>query len=988
MPVDEFGREIPAEVARRRRSGSPRGGGGGGASASAEPYAPYQPSAPSYYHQGPHHPAAPRGGEESAAVAERVPLFHSRGPQHGGRGGGGGRGGFGGRSGGHYHPHQHQHHAPRGGRGGSPYGRHHHHHHHPRSSPYGPSKSFFGGRGGGGGSASTTTTPTATGGASTLAQQPHPSERYLATPMLCGYLWKQENAKNKESSTEDEGNDATENNNITDEAKEKDPQGDDNEVEGQNNDEGDPATNAEEANGDENNDLMNDDDDKADKKKEDEEKAYTAYRRQYCETYLKHIFNAHLDDSWFRQLFSPLGRYQNAEWERQRAQTEAKALLEEIQEWQPNPLKHVTLATTLSLSTDQESPRSAPRFHVPRAVRDGRLLQVQKVPPHVTNTQLWHALPPANRWIHHAVPEGDDNNKHHSNNNPALPAPDTVLQLISSMPQQTHHTRTVYWLCPNKATAEALWQAFLSLDGRPSDTTATVPWEIDCPDPYRRTEYDVDGRGGAPEDGLGVPDRKAVLSVAPHVDTTAASVLSMSLSDKRRIPEDARAATTLARALDVQQHVPAACQLDSLLETAESTLWNSGTATTGEKDDDVSSSLEDPQALRLDLALAYLRRVHHVNFYKGCQRAEFWGDVLAGHEAASSLQYRTVIRPEDEDQEEEAPVTAKEQEEAERAKVGTDNNEGGVDSSGVWKESSEVKKEGNDNEDKSEGDDGVKSEPEPPQSPAVPTKDLLVQRLDDAIQQALNVTCHEWIAAADAVVDTSTDAAAENLRMAEEDAEETWLQHHSINDEGRARCSFHFCHKLFKDDNFLRKHLKKKHYEYCKAEQAKCHDAYMMKAWEGSGASRPRPVSSSTVGPPRLIVPDILVDCGTKYGCIPAALYHVKNANENGDFGGYEEQQNDDGAVIVDAVDPEPALWQKEQKQERIDRERRQAAEEMRQRRREESRQQRNNTPLSAPRKENFVDVDDMKEEEVVTMTFDQVELPQPKKKKKKRKLL
>ena len=681
-----------------------------------------------------------------------------------------------------------------------------------------------------------------------------------------------------------------------------------------------------------------------------------------------------MDDSWFRQLFSPLARVQVAEWEQQRAQTEAKAVWDDIRDWQPNnSLHNVTLRTTLSLTTELDSPRTIPRFHTPRAVREGRLLQIEKVPPHVTHTQLWHALPPASRWIQHAA-EGEDN-KNKNNNNPT---PDSVLQLITSIPSQTHHTRTVYWLCPNKATADALWQAFLSLEGRAttvdSATTTAVPWEVDCPDPYRRTEYDVDGKGGAPEDGLGVPDRKAVLMVSPYNsnEASAVSVLSISLSQTSRIPEDARAATTLARALDVQQHVPAAYQLDSILETPEVASML-----------DTSSQEEgcDPQALRMDLTLAYLRRVHLVNFYKGCQRAEFFGDVLAGNEAASTVQYRTVIRPEDEDEEEEGK---------EAAVVKEDD---GADYGAVLKEESSVVKEGEGSESVVKLEEGIdKSEPEPPKSPAAPIKDLLVQRLDDAIQHALNVTCHEWIAAADAVVDAKTDAAAEELRMAEEKAEETWLHRHSIDDEGRARCSFHFCHKLFKDQNFLRKHLKKKHYEYCTAEQAKCHDAYMMKAWEGSGASRPRPMSASLVGPPRLIVPDILVDCGTKYGCLPTPLHHVKKPkleqpHDNIDDDYEEDTSSDDSAVIVDVVDPEPALWQKEQEQERIDRERRQAAEEHHRRRREENRQQRG-TPSSAPRKDKFVDVDDMKEEEVVTMTFDQVELPQPKKKKKKRKLL
>eukprot|EP00977_Amphora_coffeiformis_P027894 scaffold34658_cov230-Amphora_coffeaeformis.AAC.1 len=931
-------------------------------------------------------------------MAERAPLFHARGPLHShshGSRGGGGRGSGGGRGGG---PSSYHHGATyRGGRG-SPYGggqqRHHHQHHHGggRSSPYGPSssKAFFGG-GGGGGRGGGPLPLSSQQQQSPPQAQPHPCERYVSEPMLCGYLWKQKVGKKAQEQQQQQAegggggggaDESTNTNSNNNETNSENPQ-DDNPPTKEEEEKEETLTNQEEENTikreqispSNDNDAMKDDDDAETKKKQALEKQYTAYRRQYCETYLKHVFNAHLDDSWFRQLYSPLARVQAAEWEQQRAQTEARFVWDEIREWQPNPLKNVTLRTTLSLTTELDSPRAIPRFHIPRAVRDGRLLQVQKVPPHVTHTQLWHALPPASRWIQHAA-EGEDSNNKNSNKNNNNPAPDSVLQLISSIPSQTHHTRTVYWLCPNKATADALWQAFLSLDGRPTatadSTITTVPWEVDCPDPYRRTEYDVDGKGGAPEDGLGVPDRKAVLMVSPYNsmhEASAVSVLSMSLSQTSRIPEDARAATTLARALDVQQHVPAAYQLDSILETPQVASM-------------LDSSEEegcDPQALRLDLTLAYLRRVHLVNFYKGCQRAEFFGDVLAGNEAASTVQYRTIIRPEDEDDGETEPAVVKQEDGADDGAAPKEQN------------SDEKDEEGNDTAIQTE-EEMVKSEPEPPKSPAPPIKDLLVQRLDDAIQHALNVTCHEWIAAADAVVDAKTDGAAEDLRRAEEEAEETWLRHHSIDDEGRARCSFHFCHKLFKDQNFLRKHLKKKHYEYCIAEQAKCHDAYMMKAWEGSGASRPRPMSASLVGPPRLIVPDILVDCGTKYGCLPTPLHHAKKPKSeqqqpNGDDDCEEDTSSDDTAVIVDVVDPEPALWQKEQEQDRIDRERRQAAEEHRQRRREENRQQRG-TPSSAPRKDKFVDVDDMQEEEVVTMTFDQVELPQPKKKKKKRKLL
>ena len=721
---------------------------------------------------------------------------------------------------------------------------------------------------------------------------PHPSTRYVTTPLLCGYLWKQQQRDDKQSKDEDTEKEETTGPNDAEETAES----------------ADEAVAAPHA--------------------EEEDQAYTEYRRSYCASYLQHVFNAHLDDSWFRQLFSPLGRYEAALRERQRAQQEAAYLAEELQQQRE---KHPdTWTTSLSLTAPPDSsPSAPPSWHVPRAVQEGRVLQVSHVPSYVTDSQLWHALPPVNTWW--TPPEK-------SSTTPATLQATDLLQLWSSVPTQTQHNRTVYWLAPTARDAQALWQAFQTLDGRSasSSTDTSVPWEVDCPDPYRRTEYDVDGRGTAPEDGLGVPDRVAVLAVRPYTDTTTVNVLSTALSQPTRLASDARAATTLARALDVQAHVPTAVQLDALLESA---------------------ALFD-DASRLDLALAYLRRVHHVNFYKGCVRASSWANILAGQEAASSVQYRAHVSPE----------------EAQDENITTAEGEEPVD-----------KAEGKDKKDEEEANDDNFETTATPEalakamgSPA--RKDLLVQRLDDAIQQALTVACDAWIAAAPYVVDKATDAAAEKLRNAEAEAEETWLRHHSIDDEGRARCSFHFCHKLFKDENFLRKHLKKKHFEYCQAEQAKCHDKYMMKAWEGAGASRPR--AHGETGTPRLIVPDILVDCGTKYGCIPVPLYHVPKDETKSD----EDDENDEG-VIVDVVDPEPGLWQKEQEEERLAREKRQAVEEMRARRREESRQQRAQQPM-APRKDKFVDVDDMKEEEVVTMTFDKVELPQPKKKKKKRKLL
>ena len=146
--------------------------------------------------------------------------------------------------------------------------------------------------------------------------------------------------------------------------------------------------------------------------------------------------------------------------------------------------------------------------------------------------------------------------------------------------------------------------------------------------------------------------------------------------------------------------------------------------------------------------------------------------------------------------------------------------------------------------------------------------------------------------------------AAERLAQLEQDAkaikdaqdvvQQQWLAEHAgkAHADGRARCSsFPNCGKLFKDSTFLCKHLLKKHSEHLHAEQAKCHDAFLMKAWENLSV---RPV------------PDILVDCGELFGTVACPII----------------------GTIPTCTDPEPELW-------RLELERRQRLEEMELRRSE-----------------------------------------------------
>lgn len=242
---------------------------------------------------------------------------------------------------------------------------------------------------------------------------------------------------------------------------------------------------------------------------------------------------------------------------------------------------------------------------------------------------------------------------------------------------------------------------------------------------------------------------------------------------------------------------------------------------------------------------------------------------------------------------------------------------------------------------------------------------MLVQRLDDAIAKTLQ-DCHGWMtedgmaAGSPVWMNAATDKRAKEIEAMERETEDRWLQEHAmIDDDGRARCGFHFCHKLFKDSNYLRKHLLKKHGEFLRAEQAKCHDEFMMEEWD-----------SCTCRP----VPDILVDCGMQFGWVATTVT----------------------GQIPNCADPEPDLWKREEDRRKMEQE--QLA------RRQEERQAREREAAAAHRALTFVDMDDMKEEKV-DISFDNIEMILPsntatnatatgntatgtKKKKKKRKLL
>lgn len=639
---------------------------------------------------------------------------------------------------------------------------------------------------------------------------------------------------------------------------------------------------------------------------------YDEYRKTYCLNYVRMFFNEHMDDSWFRSLYSPLEKYRVAMQEKDRAAQEAKAFAQELE---TSIAKQVSssgntgsdpsffvLKARLGNGVRQtgisdyrhSSPQKASQQSMVNPIpgthmmnMTNQVLPVHDIPPHVTDDQLTAAL---------------------MQNVTISKEAAAAVTLYSGAPA-ADLTRSAYLYAPEEVRKEIIQQLHHSDRGGPTSAPTdgshvprkedtyvpkTLELVVECSDAYGRSEIDADGKGGQPDERGGVPSRKASVwistkSICPHVQ-----VLSAALSSKLRINQDQQSAYKLAKAYDSRRGIPLECQLATILPQAVPKIAN---LDAGGDNSPSPQDIEDA----LDVTIAYLRRVHLLSFYNACTVAERVAEVLDGNHAASTIHLRLANADEIlEPKENEAPVV-----------------------------------------------------------------DLLVQRLDDSIQKALNDTSSWESGSSGEVIDAETDAQAKEIEYHEANVEDGWIQDHSVIDQdGRARCSFHFCRKLFKDSKFLRKHLMKKHSEFLRAEVAKTHDGYMMKAWD---AQEQRPV------------PPILVDCGHRFGLKPSPVL---------------------GSAEPLATDPEPELWRREE-------ERREIAEkeaEARRERYENSRRHHheNSAPsLDAPLSEDrgqggrhrekgfFVDIDDMKEEKV-EMAFDSVEIPvqPPKKKKKKKKLL
>jgi len=670
---------------------------------------------------------------------------------------------------------------------------------------------------------------------------------------------------------------------------------------------------------------------------------YDEYRKSYCLNYVRTFFNEHMDDSWFRSIYSPLEKYEVELQERRRASKEAGDFLREFES---------SLAKTISSSNSNDRD---PSFFVLKARLGGGIRQTGKQDYHHNHhspskssrhSSLVNPIPathvlaltcqvlPILEVPHYVTDEQLTVALMQQVSAKTSKEIDPSSMVLYSGPPVADLTRTAYLQATDEVRKEIIQTLIHSDRGAPvtksgKDGASHVPRKedtfvpktleliVECSDAYGRLEVDADGKGGEPEERGGVPPRKASVWISTRPLTPNVQVLSAALSSTQRTKEDQISALNLAKAYDNRREILPECRLETLLPKAVPNI----VPNTGEGDSPSSQAVEDA----LDITIAYLRRVHLLSYYNGCKSAPRVAEVFNGNHAVSTIHLRLANADE----------------------MLAEHNKGGTSTP------TEMEK-------------------------ILPKTDLLVQRLNDSIEAALKES-EKWNTpvATDAeqkpsitddlpstciIIDKEVDRQAKDIKYQESQVEGGWIEDHALIDEdGRARCAFHFCRKLFKDSSFLKKHLIKKHSEFLRAEIAKCHDSYMMASWDAQ-AQRP--------------VPPILVDCGHRFGLKPSPIL---------------------GAAEPVAADPETDLWKREEERREIEEK---EAEARRERYNNSQNYHSNNhdgptldMALSdgrgQGRKNNFEDVDDMKVEKV-EIAFDKIEIPiqPPKKKKKKKKLL
>lgn len=259
---------------------------------------------------------------------------------------------------------------------------------------------------------------------------------------------------------------------------------------------------------------------------------------------------------------------------------------------------------------------------------------------------------------------------------------------------------------------------------------------------------------------------------------------------------------------DYQQALKLAQALDQRLFTKDAELRRYGIDALLDHDEVTAKYSTNRQ--KLDVTIAYLRRVHHYIYYAGVQCIDM-GDIMHAHPAL-------FCRPE--------PSTRDLEEEKARqdaaAAAAADNN-------------SANKNEEGENGEAAETEAGAEKEASAAATPAPKAIGGWAAQLDEKIKAYLEELLPEAVAEKRA----AEKAVVDEIESREEAALESTYTNYGekAGDDGKHRCRL--CTKLFKAMDFVKKHIRNKHPELVVDKIAEVGESYM---WEQYQKDEQRPL--------------------------------------------------------------------------------------------------------------------------------------------------
>ena len=623
---------------------------------------------------------------------------------------------------------------------------------------------------------------------------------------------------------------------------------------------------------------------------------YQDYRGTFARELVRRFFERNADFEWFRERYDPSRIEARCEAQRARAAAEAAAFRENIDD-------AAGFVAGCSLDPAAEEAPEAPAEGADAAVAFERSRQC--VPGHAAaRVVLLPGCPPVAgaKALGAAVALAVEDARGQRDDAPAV-APPRVL-LDDAAPRRKDGFDVDAWLLFDDADAardaeKALGDGRLDVAVPPALAASPPPWDPTACRPCGDRRRSRDGDDAGPDDGddgaaldaargrlakaLGrellerdsfrARAKRALLSASvgavdefgrgarPRRGPRPYDRAGAALGSRDRLARDCAQALAAAAAYDDAADVPGGDRLAALVAG----------------DTDLGAALRADNGACLDVAAAYLRRVHLVLYY-GATRCKDEIDLLT-RDVAWLTRPAVADAPGSPDEEAEklaaatADLAARLEAKARRAapKAPRDDDDGGS--------SRKKRLRGDDDDDADDDgdeptDEAPKAADPPKDEPAAddggaadPPKDAdgakdwgkVLADMDDALCRLIAAARRE--AADDGGDDGSgvcpgrayhPRGAAARLFAAENAAvdratEAFYAETGAAEDNGRARCGFEWCRKLFKSQDFLRKHGANRHGDYLEQFVTAARRPFMWAVYELDG-QKPLPPIRTDAG--------------------------------------------------------------------------------------------------------------------------------------------